>query len=144
MSYGWTARLANTTFDDAVERVTAVLKEHGFGVLTTIDVKATLKQKIDVDFRPYTILGACNPQLAHRALRLERELGLLLPCNVVVQTTDDGAVEVNVIDPGAMFQVVENPEMGDVARDAEALLRRVVEALSTPVTGSGEGTPDPR
>lgn len=129
MSYGWSVRLAGTPMDDAIERVTAALGAEGFGVLTTIDVRATLKQKIDVDFRPYVILGACNPGLAHRALSMERELGLLLPCNVVVQDDGEGGAEVNVIDPGAMFQVVSNPDIADVATDAGDRLRRVLAAL---------------
>jgi len=129
MSYGWSVRLRGVPVEDAVETVTAKLQAEGFGVLTTIDVRATLRKKIDVDFRPYVILGACNPELAHRALTMERELGLLLPCNVVVQDDGEGGAEVNVIDPDAMFRVVENPTMAEVAADAETRLRRVVKAL---------------
>ncbi|MAQ15129.1 MAG: hypothetical protein CMN30_10105 [Sandaracinus sp.] len=128
IEYGFGTTLQDVTFEDAVERVTACLKDEGFGVLTEIDVQATLKKKLDVDFRPYTILGACNPELAKQALDAEPSIGLLLPCNVVVQTTATG-VTVTVADPKAMFQVVDNDAVAPVAADAEARLRRVVAAL---------------
>lgn len=119
----------DTDFDTAVERVTAALKDEGFGVLTEIDVKATLKKKIDVDFRPYKILGACNPPLAHKALSAAPEVGLLLPCNVTVSLEDNGRVLVSIIDPELMLGVVDAPALADVACDARERLARVVTAL---------------
>jgi uncharacterized protein (DUF302 family) len=127
-AYGFETRLA-TGFDAAVEAVTAALKQEGFGVLTRIDVRETLQQKIGVAFRPYLILGACNPQLAHRALLAEPQIGLLLPCNAVVQETADGAVLVSIADPKAMFSLVDTPELRAVADEAEQRLRRVMDAL---------------
>ena len=112
----------------AIEHVTAALKEAGFGVLTDIDVSATLKKKIDVDFRPYRILGACNPRFAHQALQAEPVIGAMLPCNVVVQQTDDG-VMVSAIDPIASMQAIENPALGEVAGQVQEMLRKVVEGL---------------
>ncbi|MGD8794579.1 MAG: DUF302 domain-containing protein [Anaerolineae bacterium] len=105
------------------------LKQEGFGVLTEIDVKATLKQKLDADFRKYTILGACNPPLAHRALRTELEIGLMLPCNVIVYEKEGGSSVVSIVDPISMLGVVESPELEPVADEARARLRRVAEAL---------------
>jgi uncharacterized protein (DUF302 family) len=112
----------------AVEKVTAALKEEGFGVLTEIDVKATLKKKLDTDFRKYVILGACNPPLAHRALSTELEIGLLLPCNIIVYEEDGGSV-VSIVDPISMLGVVESPELEPVANEARARLGRVAMAL---------------
>jgi len=128
MRYGFERELPNTTVDQAVERVTAALAKEGFGVLTRIDVKETLKKKLDVDFRGYVILGACNPTLAHRALTAEPQIGLLLPCNVVVQDGAGGAT-VSIADPKAMFQVVDNPSVAPVADEADQRLRRVIAAL---------------
>lgn len=115
-------------FGQAVEQVTAALKAEGFGVLTTIDVKQTMKQKLDVDFEPYTILGACNPQLAHRALEAEHGIGLLLPCNVVVHQHGD-RTRVEVADPIAMLGVVHNPAVQAIAEEAAQRLHRVIDAL---------------
>ncbi|RMF26244.1 MAG: DUF302 domain-containing protein [Chloroflexi bacterium] len=115
-------------YEQAVEEVTAALKKEGFGVLTEIDVKATLKQKLDVDFRRYVILGACNPPLAYQALQTEFEIGLLLPCNVIVYEEDGGST-VAVVDPVAMMSVVENPDLEPVALEARTRLQRVIEAL---------------
>lgn len=126
--YGIEKTLKGTSFEAAREKVTEALAAEGFGVLTEIDVKATLKKKIDVDFRPYVILGACNPKMAHRALEAEPDIGLLLPCNVVVQETDDG-VSVAAVDPKAMFQVVQNPALDQVVPEVEAALRRAIDAL---------------
>lgn len=128
VSYGFVRHLPGVAFADAVARTTEALKTEGFGVLSEIDVSATLKKKIDVDFRPYVILGACNPQLAHQALSAEPQIGLLLPCNVVVQAEGDGST-VSIADPKAMFTMVSNPGMGDVAGEAEARLRRVIEKV---------------
>jgi uncharacterized protein (DUF302 family) len=115
-------------FDEAVERARAALKEEGFGVLTEIDVATTLKQKLDVDFRPYRILGACHPQSAYAALQAEDKIGLMLPCNVVVQEFDDG-VEVAAIDPIASMAAVENEGLADVAASVRRKLRSVIDNL---------------
>jgi uncharacterized protein (DUF302 family) len=117
-------------FDDVVARTTAALKAEGFGVLTTIDVKQTLKQKLDVDFRPYVILGACNPPLAYRALQAELEIGLLLPCNVIVYDRGDGTIGVSAIAPLAALGVVgEHRGLQAVATEADAKLRRALSSL---------------
>jgi len=117
-------------YEQAVERATEALKEEGFGILTTIDVKQTLKQKLDKDFRKYTILGACNPPLAHRAFEAELEIGLLLPCNVVVYETAPGRSVVSAMAPMAAMGVVGgNPALKDVAREADERLRRALKAL---------------
>ena len=126
--YGFTRTFANVKLDEARTRITDALKAEGFGVLTEIDVKATLKKKIDVDFRPYVILGACNPPIAHKALTAEPAIGLLLPCNVVVAETDDGSSEVAVIKPEAMFSLVKNPDMEPLAKDVTERLTRALEA----------------
>ena len=115
-------------YEEAIERVTAALKAEGFGVLTEIDVKATLKKKLDADFRKYAILGACNPPLAHRALNTELEIGLLLPCNVIVYEEDGGSV-VSIVDPISMLGVVDSPALKPVADEAGARLERVAKAL---------------
>jgi uncharacterized protein (DUF302 family) len=116
-------------FDDAIGRVTTLLQTEGFGVLTEIDVKATLKKKLDVEFRPYRILGACNPPFAHQALQLEDKIGLMMPCNVIVQETASGEVEVSAVDPAAAMAVVENEALRSLAKDVRARLQRVLEAL---------------
>ncbi len=120
----------HTDFESALDRVTAALKAEGFGVLTEIDVKQTLKNKLGVDFQPYKILGACNPSLAHRALTADPEVGLLLPCNVTVSQPEPGVVNVSLVDPIAMLGVVPNPELQPVAEEAKAKLERVAAALS--------------
>jgi len=125
--YAFRTRLS-LPYEQAVEEVTAALKKEGFGVLTEIDVKATLKQKLDVDFRRYIILGACNPPLAYQALQTEFEIGLLLPCNVIVYEEDGGST-VAIVDPVAMMSVVENPDLEPVALEARTRLQRVIEAL---------------
>jgi uncharacterized protein (DUF302 family) len=115
-------------YEQAVEKVTGALKEEGFGVLTKIDVKATLEKKLDTNFRKYVILGACNPPLAHRALSTELEIGLLLPCNIIVYEEDGGSV-VSIVDPISMLGVVESPELEPVASEARTRLERVAKAL---------------
>lgn len=120
----------NGSYDEAITAVTEELKKEGFGVLTEIDVKATLKKKLDVEFRPYKILGACNPKLAHKALSLVPEVGMLLPCNVTVAQEEDGRIRVSIIDPKQMLGVVDNPDLEAVACDAEEKLKRVAAALS--------------
>ncbi|MCB8985402.1 MAG: DUF302 domain-containing protein [Ardenticatenaceae bacterium] len=125
-----TAVYLNTDFETAVEKVTAALKEEGFGILTEIDVKATLKKKLDVDFRPYKILGACNPPLAYRALSAAPEIGLMLPCNVTVAQEEDGRILVNIVDPEMMLGMIELPALAEVACDAKERLNRVASALA--------------
>ena len=120
----------NVSYDEAVTAVTEELKKEGFGVLTEIDVKATLKKKLDVDFRPYKILGACNPTLAHKALSLVPEVGLMLPCNVTVAQEEDGRIHVSIINPQQMLGIVDNPALEAVACDAEEKLKRVANALA--------------
>lgn len=129
LTYGFERRLPGAKLEEAVEQVTAALKREGFGVLTEIDVKDTLKKKLGVDFRRYVILGACNPNLAHRALDAEPQIGLLLPCNVVVQETPEGGVIVSMADPKAMFMLVDNPAVKPVADEADERLRRVIASL---------------
>lgn len=122
-------------YETALERVIAALKEEGFGVLTRIDVKATFKEKLDIDFRPYTILGACNPPLAHRALSQDAIAGLMLPCNVTVEADPQGESIVRLANPEAMLTVGElesDPILLEVAREARARMERVAEALLTP------------
>lgn len=127
--YGFGTKLRGPSFDDAIAKVTGALKAEGFGVLTEIDVKETLKEKLDVDFRRYVILGACNPLLARKALEAEDQIGLLLPCNVVVQEGAEGEIVVSIADPKAMFTLVENPAVAPVAQEAEERLHRVISAL---------------
>ncbi|MDQ7028930.1 MAG: DUF302 domain-containing protein [Ardenticatenia bacterium] len=115
-------------YEEAVDQVTAALKEQGFGILTTIDVKETLKKKLDVDFRKYVILGACNPPLAHQALTAEREIGLLLPCNVIVYE-ENGQSVVAAADPIAMMEIVGNEQLDPVAQEARQRLERALTAL---------------
>jgi len=125
---GFTIHL-KTDFESATQRVTEALKAEGFGVLTEIDVKETLKKKLDVDFRPYKILGACNPPLAHRALAADSQVGLLLPCNVVVAQGEEGMVEISLVDPLSMLGIVVNRDVEPVAQEARARLERVVASL---------------
>jgi uncharacterized protein (DUF302 family) len=129
--YGYTRHLPGVPPAEARERITAALKEEGFGILTEIDVAATLKTKLDVDFRPYVILGACNPQLAHRALGAELAIGLLLPCNVVVWEEDGGSV-VSIAKPEAMFEIVGRADVQPVADEAGERLRRALDRLGAP------------
>jgi len=128
MSYYFTKTI-DASLDEAEDRVTAALKEEGFGVLTQIDVRATLKKKLDVDFRPYKILGACNPGFAHQALLAENKIGTMLPCNVILQEIGDGRTEVSAVDPVASMQAVENEALGGIAGQVRERLRRVVDAL---------------
>lgn len=130
MSYYYTTTLKNTDFDTAFEKVAEHLKQHGFGIMTEIDVKATLKKKIDVDFRPYKILGACNPVLAHKALSAEAHIGVFLPCNVIIQENENGDIEVSAVDPVASMQSVENDSLGEIATDVQARMKRFIEELN--------------
>lgn len=128
MTYHFSKTLS-VPFDTAIENVTEALKEKGFGILTTIDVKDTLKKKIDVDFRPYMILGACNPQFAYQALQKESHIGTMLPCNVIVQQNDDGTVEISAVDPMASMMSVENSELAGIANEVHDLLQEVIASL---------------
>jgi uncharacterized protein (DUF302 family) len=128
MSY-YFSKTMNVTFDEAISRITEELKKEGFGILTQIDVKATLKTKLDVDFRNYRILGACNPPFAYQALQAEDKIGTMLPCNVIVQESTKGEVEVAAVDPIASMQAIENPSLGDVATQIRAKLKTVIENL---------------
>ena len=122
--FGKTVELS---FDDAIVRVTEELKKEGFGVLTEVDIQATLKKKLDVDFRPYKILGACNPPFAYKALQAEQNIGLLLPCNVIVQDAGNGKTEIAAIDPLVSMSKVENPALEPVAEEIKAKLQRVIQ-----------------
>ncbi len=128
-SYGYTRTLTGVAFDEAIRRTTEALKTEGFGVLTTIDVRETLKKKLNVDFRPYVILGACNPQLAHRALELDPAVGLLLPCNVTVSEGGDGTTVVQFVNPNAMLAVVQSEGIKPIAKEADERLRRALSAV---------------
>ena len=127
MSY-YFAKTLNVSFDEAIDLVTEQLKIEGFGILTEIDVTATLKKKLDVDFRPYRILGACNPPFAYQALSAEDKIGAMLPCNVIVQGIEEG-VEVAAIDPLASMASVNNPSLADIGQEVREKLRKVIEGL---------------
>lgn len=120
------SRIVNLTYEEALSKVTATLKEQGFGILTEIDIKATLKEKLGVESRPYKILGACNPPFAHKALQAEEEIGLLLPCNVIVYINGAGETVVSALDPVVAMQVVDNPALAEVA---EAVREKLVSAI---------------
>jgi uncharacterized protein (DUF302 family) len=128
MSY-YFSKILNTSFDDAVSRVTEELKRGGFGILTDIDVQGTLKKKLNVDFQKYRILGACNPPLAYQALQAEDKIGTMLPCNVIVQEISKGKVEVAAVDPVASMMATENLKLRDVAEQVRARLKRVIDIL---------------
>ena len=128
MSY-YFSKTIQSGFDAAVEKVTAALKTEGFGVLTEIDIRATLKKKLDVDFKPYKILGACNPPFAYKALQAEDKIGLMLPCNVIVQDAGNGQVEVAAVDPAASMQAIENKGLEEIAAAVRGKLKKVVDSL---------------
>ncbi|MFQ6675947.1 MAG: DUF302 domain-containing protein [Fidelibacterota bacterium] len=128
MSY-YFSKILDLGFDQVVDRTTEALKKEGFGVLTEIDVKQTLKEKLNVDFRKYRILGACNPPFAHRALELEDKIGTMMPCNVVVQELSGGEVEVAAVDPLASMQAVDNPSLAVLAGEVRQKLRGIIEGL---------------
>lgn len=123
------SRTLDRPFEDTIQHVTEALKTEGFGILTEIDIRETLKEKLDVDFRPYRILGACNPALAHQALQVEPHIGLMLPCNVIVQDAGEGKTEVSAVDPVASMSAIENEALGDISMQVRARLERVIESL---------------
>jgi uncharacterized protein (DUF302 family) len=128
MSY-YFSKVLEMTFDEAIAKVTEELKKEGFGVLTEIDVKETLKKKLGVDFQKYRILGACNPPFAYQALQAENKIGTMLPCNVIVQETSEGQVEVSAIDPVASMQAIENPTLKKIATEVRNKLKKVINSL---------------
>lgn len=130
MSYYFNKVLTGKSFEEAIDLVTAELKKEGFGVLTEIDVKETLKKKIDVDFKKYKILGACNPHFAYKALSSEDKIGVFLPCNVVVEEHENGTVEVSAVDPVASMNSVKNDTLGALATEVQEKLKRVIAGLN--------------
>jgi uncharacterized protein (DUF302 family) len=128
MSY-YFSKTIEMPFVQGIQHVMDALADKGFGVLTTIDVRATMKKKLDIDFRPYTILGACNPELAHKALQIEDMIGTMLPCNVVVQEVSKGLLEVSAVDPAASMMAVGNPKLASIAGEVRDLLKQVVAGL---------------
>ncbi len=128
MSYHF-SRILDLPFDKAIDVSVEALNRHGFGVLTEIDVQGTLKMKLDVDFRPYRILGACNPRMAYQALQAEDKIGTMLPCNVVVQQREDGKVEVSAVDPVASMQAIDNPHLAGIAGQVRDMLKQVIEEI---------------
>ena len=128
MTY-YLAKMLATSFDDAIHRTTEALRQEGFGVITEIDLKATFKKKLDIEFRDYRILGACNPQMAHEALQIENKVGTMLPCNVVVQDVGGGRIEVAAIDPVASMMAIENPQLKGAAEQVREKLHRAIERL---------------
>jgi uncharacterized protein (DUF302 family) len=128
MSY-YFSKIINESFDRAIVKVVLSLKNEGFGVLTEIDVKETLKKKLDVDFQKYRILGACNPSFAYKALKAEDKIGTMLPCNVIVQEISEGEVEIAAVDPVASMKAVENPDLFEIAEQVQEKLRKVIESL---------------
>lgn len=128
MSYYY-SKTVDLSFEEAIERTTEALSKEGFGVLTEIDIKSTLKKKLNVDFRNYRILGACNPPLAHQALTAEEHIGLMLPCNVIVQERENGEVEVAAVDPVASMKAIKNHSLTEVAQEVRKLLKKVIKSI---------------
>ncbi|HZW69718.1 MAG TPA: DUF302 domain-containing protein [Hanamia sp.] len=123
------SKTVNDDFDTAIKKVTEELKKEGFGILTQIDIKDTLKKKLGVDFKKYSILGACNPQFAYEALKAENKIGTMLPCNVIVQEHENGKVEISAVDPVASMMAVKNDSLGNVATQVREKLNRVINNL---------------
>jgi len=130
MSYYFNTTLKEKDFNKAIDQVTAALKEEGFGVLTEIDVKETLKKKIDVEFKKYKILGACNPEFAHKALKSEDKIGVFLPCNVIVEENDNGEIEVSAVDPISSMQAAKNKDLEEIATEVQQKLRKIIASLN--------------
>jgi len=130
MSYHFSTVLKNIAFEEVISKVTNLLVAEGFGVLTDIDVKATMKKRLDVDFKQYRILGACHPQTAYKAITLEDKIGVFLPCSIVVQQHEDSSVEVSAVDPIASMMAVNNPELADVAMFIQSKMKIFIEKLS--------------
>lgn len=128
MSYAFSKKV-DLTYDEAIEKVTEELKKEGFGILTEIDVQATLKKKLDVDFKPYKILGACNPPFAYKSLQAEEQIGLMLPCNVIVYINDNDETIVAAVDPAASMQAVQNESLGEIAGIIQNKLKGVIDSL---------------
>lgn len=129
MSY-YFSKVLDNSFEEAIDKITKELKEEGFGILTEIDVKETFKNKLNVDFRKYKILGTCNPKLAHQAISAENKIGTMLPCNVIVQETEDGKTEVTAVDPAASMTAVENKELEAIAQEVQSKMKAVIDRLS--------------
>lgn len=129
MNYYFSTTLKNVTFETAKEKVTEALKKEGFGILTNINVKETLKNKINVDFKPYEILGACNPHFAHKALLAEDKIGIMLPCNIVIEENEDGTIVVSAVDPIASMGAVKNNSLEEIAIEIQQKLKRVINSL---------------
>lgn len=129
MNYYISKTLNNTSFEEGIEKITAALQNEGFGILTEIDLKATLKKKLDVDFYNYKILGACNPGFAYKALQAENKIGTMLPCNVIVQERNKGEIEISAVDPMASMQAVENNSLGELANEVKTKLENCINAI---------------
>ena len=129
MQYYYEKTLSNTSFEDAIAKVTEELSKEGFGVLTEIDVTKTLKKKLDVDFKKYRILGACNPSFAHKALQAEDKIGVMLPCNVIIEELEPDLVEVAAVNPIASMQTINNKELTDIAGEVGSKLKKVIDKL---------------
>jgi len=133
MNYYFTTTLGNLSFSEAISKVKEELKKEGFGVLTEIDIKSTMKSKLDVDFYNYTILGACNPPFAYKALQAEDKIGTMLPCNVIVQEKEKGVIEISAVDPAASMSSVANEDLNSIAGEVRDTLQRVISNLTPPI-----------
>ena len=133
MNYYFTTTLRNLSFSEAISKVTEELKKEGFGILTEIDLKSIMKSKLDVDFYNYTILGACNPPFAYKALQAEDKIGTMLPCNVIVQEKEQGVIEISAVDPAASMSSVANENLNDIASEVRDTLQRVISNLTLPI-----------
>lgn len=129
MKYYFSTTIKNESFETIKEKVILALKEEGFGVLTNIDIKKTFKKKLDVDFKPYEILGACNPNFAYKALQAEDKIGIMLPCNVIIEQNEDKSITVSAVDPIASMGAVENPNLEGIAQEVQQKLKRVIDQL---------------
>lgn len=135
MAYYFHTVIEKSSFDEVLEKLTEALKSEGFGILTEIDVQATFKKKLNVDFKKYKILGACNPQFAYKAIKAEDKIGVFLPCNIVVEENNEGNIEVSAVDPIASMVSVENKELGSLAREVQEKLKNVILNLKAVVSG---------